>query len=238
MKVNANNLQHRDGRGRDGLREGSPLQSQIGPSLEYQPRLRQTSLLSACNSQRRKVCRAAAYARAGHVTARHFCDWLGRSARGSQGRLAMPLSQRLRMCATTKKCAREAGRSERSSAHSRILTDPTTRCRCSKGSLPSQRARGHGRRGHRRRKSWLWFCEAFMCHMWVFSCGEAEPGDPLGGAMQCGGGGGGQASHDESAAGARMLGGRGTAERDSRGRELPFYRALKRRQAGARALPD
>jgi hypothetical protein len=28
------------------------------------------------------------------------------------------------------------------------------------------------------------------CHMWVFSCGEAEPGDPLGGAMQCGGGGG------------------------------------------------
>jgi len=190
MKVNANNLQHRDGRGRDGLREGSPLQSQIGPSLEYQPRLRQTSLLSACNSQRRKVCRAAAYARAGHVTARHFCDWLGRSARGSQGRLAMPLSQRLRMCATTKKGAREAGRSERSSAHSRILTDPTTRRRCSKGSLPSQRARGHGRRGHRRRKSWLWFCEAFMCHMWVFSCGEAEPGDPLGGAMQCGGGGG------------------------------------------------
>ncbi len=34
----------------------------------------------------------------------------------------------------------------------------------------------------------------------VFSFGEAEPGDPLAGAMQCGGGGGGgggQASHDE-----------------------------------------
>jgi hypothetical protein len=27
------------------------------------------------------VCRAAAYARAGHVTARQFCDWLERSAR-------------------------------------------------------------------------------------------------------------------------------------------------------------
>jgi hypothetical protein len=31
----------------------------------------------------------------------------------------------------------------------------------------------------------------------VFSCGKAEQGDPLGGAMQCGGGEGGQASHDE-----------------------------------------
>ena len=31
----------------------------------------------------------------------------------------------------------------------------------------------------------------------VLSCGEAEQGDPLGGAMQCGGCGGGQASHGE-----------------------------------------
>ena len=30
----------------------------------------------------------------------------------------------------------------------------------------------------------------------VFSCGEAEPGDPLGGAMQLGGGGVATASHD------------------------------------------
>ncbi|KFX95969.1 hypothetical protein V490_03605 [Pseudogymnoascus sp. VKM F-3557] len=64
----------------------------------------------------------------------------------------------------------------------------------------------------------------------VACCGEAEPGDPLGGAMQYGGGGRGQASHDErrtmSAAGARKLGGRSDGgEGQSEGREWPFYRS-------------
>jgi hypothetical protein len=50
----------------------------------------------------------------------------------------------------------------------------------------------------------------------VFSCGEAEPGDPLGGAMQCGGGGGAK-RRTMSEAGAIMLGRRGTVERETVG---------------------
>ncbi len=57
-------------------------------------------------------------------------------------------------------------------------------------------------------KSMLWFCEAFHVPLRVFSCGEAEPGDPLGGAiMQCGGGAVAK-RRTMSAAVARMLGGR------------------------------
>jgi hypothetical protein len=52
--------------------------------------------------------------------------------------------------------------------------------------------------------------------LWVFSCGEAEPGDLLGGAMQYGGGRMGQASHDERSS-ARLLG--RTVEREIVGGE-------------------
>ncbi|OBT70782.1 hypothetical protein VF21_10267 [Pseudogymnoascus sp. 05NY08] len=72
--------------------------------------------------------------------------------------------------------------------------------------------------------------------LWVLSCGEAEHGDPLGGAMQCGGCGGGQASHDERSRCEKV----GREERRWRGtvggREWPFYRTRKRRQARARAF--
>lgn len=71
------------------------------------------------------------------------------------------------MCAATRKGARVAGQVERNSARSRILTDLTTRRRCSKGSLSSQRARGHGKMEGaviKGLESMLWFCEAFMFH--------------------------------------------------------------------------
>lgn len=69
-KVNGNNLQHKDSRGRDGLREKSPLRSQIGLSLE-ESRLRQTSLLGPVTRNVAK-CAAQSLRRAGHVTAGHF----------------------------------------------------------------------------------------------------------------------------------------------------------------------
>lgn len=90
-KLNGNNLQHKDGRGRDGLREKSPLRSQIGLSLE-ESRLRQTSLLVPVTRNVAK-CAAQSLRRAGHDTVRHFCDRLGRCARHSQGRLHMLQSQ-------------------------------------------------------------------------------------------------------------------------------------------------
>ncbi|KFZ17743.1 hypothetical protein V502_04420 [Pseudogymnoascus sp. VKM F-4520 (FW-2644)] len=111
------------------------------------------------------------------------------------------------MCAATRKGAREAGRAGRSSARSRIGTDPTTRRRCSKGSLPSRRARWHGRRGYRRAGIDIVVLRSVHMPLRVFSCGEAEPGDPLGGAMQLGGGGVAK-RRTMSAAGARKLGGR------------------------------
>ena len=131
------------------------------------------------------MCRAAAYARAGHVTARQFCDWLERSARLSQGRLAMPQSQRVRMCAATKKGARGQIRMQFSSFSQLDRSDNQTSML--KGSLPSQRARGHGKMEGaviEGRKSRLWFYEVFICHggvsaaarssrgiRWVGSCG-------------------------------------------------------------------
>jgi hypothetical protein len=118
-------------------------QTGIGPSLEDQPRLRQTSLLSACNSQCRKRCRAAVYARAGNVTVRHFCDWVGRSARHSLGRLAMPQSQRFRTCAATKKGARGAIRTQFSSISHLDRSDDfvdTQRARCHRKELGGNEA--------------------------------------------------------------------------------------------------
>ncbi|KFX85897.1 hypothetical protein O988_09861 [Pseudogymnoascus sp. VKM F-3808] len=59
----------------------------------------------------------------------------------------------------------------------------------------------------------------------VFGCGEAEKGDPLGGAiMQYGGGGGGQASRDERSRQVReSWEGGATVERDRvSGREWPL----------------
>src|SRR3982074_597009 len=91
----------------------------------------------------------------------------------------------------------QEGRSERRSAHSRILTDPTTRRRCSKGSLPSQRAREHGRRGHRRRKWRLWFWEAFMCHCGFSAAARPSQGIRWAGSCSVEGAEGAKPSHDE-----------------------------------------
>jgi hypothetical protein len=57
--------------------------------------------------------------------------------------------------------------------------------------------------------------------LWVFSCGEAEPGFPLGGAMQCGGGRGAKRLK-MGAVGATVLGRRGMVERDGRGEGAPL----------------
>ncbi|KFZ20255.1 hypothetical protein V501_00253 [Pseudogymnoascus sp. VKM F-4519 (FW-2642)] len=82
--------------------------------------------------------------------------------------------------------------------------------------VDAQRARCHreelgGMEGAiiEKRESSMWLCECVHVPLRVFSCGEAEQGDPLGGAMQCKGGGAERAKRGTmSAAGARMLGGR------------------------------
>ncbi|KFY97717.1 hypothetical protein V500_01951 [Pseudogymnoascus sp. VKM F-4518 (FW-2643)] len=102
------------------------------------------------------------------------------------------------MCAVTRKGAREASRAERSSARSRILTDPTARTSMLKGLVAIAKSslvlKAQSSEGVTRGVA----LRSVHVPLRVFSCGEAEKGDPLGGAiMQCGGGGGGQASHDE-----------------------------------------
>jgi hypothetical protein len=159
-------LQHRHGRGRDGLPRFD-LQGFANRNRPFYPRSAYTEAdvaTNACGSQRRKGCRAAVYERAGHVTARHFCDWLGRSVRRSQGRLSMSLSQLLQECATRKKGAREQIRAQLSS----VLACRSTRARRSKGWLPSQTfwstkgavAEGAVIEGGSRVR----FCEVFVCH--------------------------------------------------------------------------
>jgi len=64
-----------------------------------------------------------------------------------------------------------------------------------------------GRRGYRRAGIDVVVLRSVHVPLRVFSCGEAEPGDPLGGAMQLGGGGVAK-RRTMSAAGARKLGGR------------------------------
>ncbi len=189
-------MQHRDGRGRDGLREGSPLRSRIGPSLEDQSRLRQRSLPVPVTSQ--NVPRGGL--RKGRPRHREAFLRLARSSRKALSReiAHATVARRLQMCAATRKGAREAGRAERSSARFSRLD------RSDGQNVDAQRARCHrnelgGMEGAviGGRKSRLWLCECVHVPLRVFSCGEAEQGNALGGAMQCGGGRRGQASHDE-----------------------------------------
>ncbi|KFY64956.1 hypothetical protein V496_02908, partial [Pseudogymnoascus sp. VKM F-4515 (FW-2607)] len=199
-------------------------QTEIGPSLEDQPRLRQTSLLSACNSQRRKVCRAAVYARAGHVTARHFCDWLGRRARHSRGRLRMSQSQDasdVRGDGERRERGRPKGTQLSSSSHLDRSDGQTSRR--SKGSLPSQKSSAAWTAAVIGGRNSRLALRSVHVPLRVFGCGEAEKGDPLGGAnMQCGGGGGGQASRDERSRCEKV----GREERRWRGTESEGGRGL------------
>ncbi|KFY42805.1 hypothetical protein V494_02235, partial [Pseudogymnoascus sp. VKM F-4513 (FW-928)] len=102
--------------------------------------------------------------------------------------------------------------------------------------VDAQRARCHrealgGMEGAviEKRKSRMWLWECVHVPVRVFSCGKAEQGDPLGGAMQCEGGGAeGAKRRTMSAAGARMLGGRsdgGEGESSEGGREWLLYRS-------------
>ncbi|KFZ00299.1 hypothetical protein V500_01102 [Pseudogymnoascus sp. VKM F-4518 (FW-2643)] len=83
------------------------------------------------------------------------------------------------------RCARRRGRAQ----ERQVERNAAPRRRCSKGSLPSQRARQHERRGYRRAGIDVVVLRGVHVPLRVFSCGEAEPGDPLGGAMLLGGGG-------------------------------------------------
>ncbi|OBT45567.1 hypothetical protein VE00_03583 [Pseudogymnoascus sp. WSF 3629] len=142
------------------------------------------------------MCRAAVFARAGHVTARHFCDWLDRRARHSRGRLRMPQSQEasdVRGDEEGRKRGRSSGTQLSSFSHldrSDGKNVDAQRARCHRKELGGMEGAVIGGRNSR-----LWLCEAFM-----YQCGfsaAARQRDPLGGAMQYGWGGGGQASHDE-----------------------------------------
>ena len=78
-----------------------------------------------------------------------------------------------------------------------------------------------------KRKSRMWLCEHVHVPVWIFSCGEAEQGDLLGGAMQCEGGGMDGPSIARRAQQEREYWEAGaTVEGQSRtGREWPSYRS-------------
>ncbi|KFY36156.1 hypothetical protein V494_05258, partial [Pseudogymnoascus sp. VKM F-4513 (FW-928)] len=155
-------VQRIDGRGRDDLREGistsglqdvstgsqeARLANKIGPSLGDQPRLRPVT---------RSVAKCA---RAGHVTARHFCDWLGRYARHSRGRLRMPRSRE----ASEKRGDEEGLNRGRSSGTQ--LSSISHLDRSDDQDVDAQRACCHrGELGGKGVNRGCGSAEAFMCH--------------------------------------------------------------------------
>jgi len=112
------------------------------------------------------------------------------------------------MCAATKKGARGQIRMQFSSFSQLDRSDNQTSML--KGLVAIAKSSGtwkDGRRGYRRAGIDVVVLRSVHVPLRVFSCGEAEPGDPLGGAMQLGGGGVAK-RRTMSAAGARKLGGR------------------------------